>query len=88
MRRQRRSQKQRRKRRRSLSKEVKAKIGKSQIASWNYYKENNLFRLTGGGHNKGLPAYNRGIPHSKKTIQKIRIGAKRNWQKRKGKIIK
>jgi hypothetical protein len=59
------------------------KISKSLREYWKRCKDNGVLRPTGGGHNAGKPAYNRGVKHPSEVIQNIRIGMKRYWKKRK-----
>jgi hypothetical protein len=62
--------------------ESKQKMSKAQVEVWKRFKENHIKRSGGGGHNKGKPAYNRGIKHPSEVIQNIRIGMKRYWKQK------
>jgi hypothetical protein len=65
----------------------RAKISKIVKARWQHYRENGIKipAPPGAGHNKGMPAYNRGIPHSPSVIEHIRQGMQRYWKERKEK---
>jgi hypothetical protein len=59
----------------------RARISKTIRARWQHYKDIGIKWPTPpcAGHNKGMPAYNRGIPHSPLVIEHIKQGMKRYW---------
>lgn len=60
----------------------RAKISKVVKARWQYYRDNGIKipAPPGAGHNKGMPAYNRGVPHPPSVIEHIKEGMKRYWK--------